>query len=104
MNKTCPSCGASLTKAGWAEVRSRSSLLGGRLVRPCSTCGALLRLSIMTYVWWAAALAALAVDTARFVIGKSTALSLLHFVLGLAVLIAFYATCFEVVPLDYGQD
>jgi hypothetical protein len=102
MNKTCPNCGAPFTRAEWAEVRSHSSPLGGRLVRPCSTCGALLRLSRLTYVWWGTAFAALVVDTARLIIGKSTPLSLLHFVLGLVVLIAFWQTCFEVVPLDYG--
>jgi len=102
MNKNCPHCHVSLTKAEWADVRSRSSLLGGRFVWPCRSCQTLLRLSRMTYVWWAAAFATLLVDVVSMVAGKSSRLSLLHFFLGLAVFVAFWATRFEVVPLDYG--
>jgi hypothetical protein len=102
MNKNCPHCHVSLTKAEWADVRSRSSLLGGRFVWPCRSCETLLRLSRMTYVWWAAAFATLLVDLVSMVAGKSSRLSLLHFFLGLAVFVAFSATRFEVVPLDYG--
>lgn len=103
MDKTCPNCRVSLTRAEWAEVRSSSSLLGGRLVRPCSACGALLRLSRMTYAWWATAFAAFIVDAARLMTGKSWPLSLVHFLLGAACLIAFSATRLEAMPLDFEQ-
>lgn len=48
MKRQCPNCGVTLTRFQWSKLWWMSSVLTGRMVRPCSECGTLLRLSAMT--------------------------------------------------------
>lgn len=45
--RQCPECSVTLTKYEWSRLWWMSSVLSGRLVQPCSECGARLRLSAM---------------------------------------------------------
>lgn len=45
--RQCPECRVTLTKYEWSRLWWMSSMMSGRLVQPCSECGAQLRLSAM---------------------------------------------------------
>ena len=47
VRKQCPECRVTLTRYEWSRLWWVSAGLSGRLVQPCSECGALLRLSAM---------------------------------------------------------
>lgn len=50
MIRQCPNCQASITRSEWLQFYTRSSVSGGRLVRPCGKCGELLWLSPVVYL------------------------------------------------------
>jgi hypothetical protein len=45
--RQCPECRVTLTRYEWSRLWWMSSVLSGRLVQPCTECGARLRLSAM---------------------------------------------------------
>lgn len=45
--RQCPECRVTLTRYEWSRLWWMSSVMSGRLVQPCSECGARLRLSAM---------------------------------------------------------
>ena len=45
--RQCPECRVTLTRYEWSKLWWMSSVMSGRLVQPCSECGARLRLSAM---------------------------------------------------------
>jgi len=45
--RQCPECRVTLTRYEWSRLWWMSSMMSGRLVQPCSECGARLRLSGM---------------------------------------------------------
>ena len=45
--RQCPECRVTLTRYEWSRLWWMSSVMSGRLVQPCSECGARLRLSSM---------------------------------------------------------
>lgn len=70
MNATkrqCPECKVTLTRYEWSQLWWVASGMSGRLVQPCSECGALLRLSGMRLLTGASALGLLASSAALFI-------------------------------------
>jgi len=45
--RQCPECRVTLTRYEWSRLWWMSSMMSGRLVQPCTECGAQLRLSSM---------------------------------------------------------
>jgi hypothetical protein len=74
-----------------------SSLMSGRLVRPCAECGARLRLSSMTLVSSAASLALIG-TAIIYLLYPNTVLLLVAIGLLLVILVTMSATRIEVVP------
>lgn len=65
--KQCPECKVTLTRYEWSRLWWLTSGLSGRLVQPCSECGALLRLSAMRVLTVLGAIGLLGSSIARFV-------------------------------------
>jgi hypothetical protein len=60
MKRQCPNCGVTMTRFQWSKLWWMSSVLTGRMVKPCEECGTLLRLSAMTLLTSVGALALIA--------------------------------------------
>lgn len=45
--RQCPECRVTLTRYEWSKLWWMSSIMSGRLVQPCTECGARLRMSAM---------------------------------------------------------
>ena len=96
--RQCPNCKVTLTRPEWSKLWWMSSGLSGRLVQPCSECGALLRLSSSTLVVILAAIGLFTTSTALVVtryrmlliVALGCALFLLIGVLGTRVETAHY--------------
>lgn len=54
--RQCPECRVTLTRYEWSRLWWMSSVMSGRLVQPCSECGARLRLSAMALLTTTSAL------------------------------------------------
>jgi len=48
--RQCPDCGVKLTRPQWSKLWWMSGMMSGRLVQPCTECGAKLRMSSMALV------------------------------------------------------
>ena len=48
--RQCPECGVKLTRPQWSKLWWMSGMMSGRLVQPCTECGAKLRMSSMALV------------------------------------------------------
>jgi hypothetical protein len=83
MKRQCPNCGVTLTRFQWSKLWWMSSVLTGRMVRPCSECGTLLRLSAMTLL---SGIGALGLLIAAFLIWRQDAVWLRVLALACTVL------------------
>ena len=102
--KHCPECKVTLTRYEWSRLWWVSSGMSGRLVQPCSACGALLRLSAMRLLTGVGAVGLLASGVARFV-SESEALLVLALVFSILTLAGVVSTRVEtVVQLAQGSQ
>lgn len=95
--KECPTCHVTLTRYHWSKLWWMSSLMSGRLVRPCDECGARLRLSSMTLVSSGASLALMGTAVA-YLLYPTPILLLAAIGLLLVILASMAATRVEVLP------
>lgn len=104
IKKQCPECHVTLTRYHWSKLWWMSSLMSGRLVRPCAECGARLRLSSMTMISSAASLALIG-TAISYLLYPNTLLLLAAIGLLLVILVTMSATRVEVVaPLTAAMD
>ena len=99
MNPTkrqCPECKVTLTRYEWSRLWWVSSGMSGRLVQPCSECGALLRLSGMRLLTGLGALGLLGSSIARFA-NESQALLVLALVFAIFIFVGVLSTRVEAV-------
>ncbi len=94
--KQCPECKVTLTRYEWSRLWWVSSGMSGRLVQPCSECGALLRLSAMRLLTGVGALGLLVSSVARFV-NESPALLVLALVCSVFIFVGVLSTRVEAV-------
>lgn len=92
--KQCPECKVILTRYEWSRLWWVSSGMSGRLVQPCSECGALLRLSAMRLLTGVGALGLLVSSVALFV-NRSEALLVLALAFSIVVFIGVFSTRVE---------
>lgn len=95
--RQCPECHVTLTRYEWSRLWWMSSMMSGRLVQPCSECGARLRLSSMALLSTTSALGLLSTAVV-YVFYQHSSLLVIALVLLLLLLIAMLATRLETVP------
>jgi hypothetical protein len=96
LKKQCPECKVTLTRYEWSRLWWVSSGMSGRLVQPCSACGALLRLSAMRFLTVAGALGLLASAVAR-VMSQSEATLVMALFFAVVTLVGMVSTRVETV-------
>ena len=74
IRKQCPECHVVLTRYQWSRLWWMSSGLSGRLIQPCSMCGAELKLSAMRMLSLFGALALMAASGVMLAYGPSSLL------------------------------
>lgn len=98
-SRQCPSCGVKLTRYEWSKLWWMSGMMSGRLVQPCTECGAKLRMSSMALVSSFASLGLIVTAVCLFLYPAwSTYLYGLALLLLLVILVAMLATRIESVP------
>jgi len=94
--RQCPECKVTLTRYEWSRLWWVSSGMSGRLVQPCSECGALLRLSAMRLLTGLGALGLLVSSVALFV-NRSEALLVLALIFSILIFVGVISTRVEAV-------
>ncbi len=94
--KQCPECKVTLTKYEWSRLWWVASGMSGRLVQPCSECGALLRLSAMRLLTGMGALGLL-VSSVALSLNRSDALLVLALVCSILMFVGVLSTRVEAV-------
>jgi len=89
--KQCPACQVTLTRFERSRLWWVSSGMSGRLVHPCSACGALLHLSSMRLLTTIGALGLIGTSIAR-VNNESVALLLVALVFAVCILVGLIST------------
>jgi hypothetical protein len=97
ISRQCPECRVKLTRYEWSKLWWMSGLMSGRLVQPCSECGARLRMSSMALVSSAAAIG-LIITAILYLVYQENVLLFIALPLLLVILIAMMATRIEAVP------
>jgi hypothetical protein len=95
--RQCPDCSVTLTRYEWSRLWWMSSMMSGRLVQPCTECGARLRLSSMALLSTISALGLIGTSIMYLVYRESTLLYI-ALVLTLLMLVAMLSTRLEKVP------
>ena len=95
--RQCPDCSVTLTRYEWSRLWWMSSMMSGRLVQPCTECGARLRLSAMALLSTISALGLIGTSILYLVYRDSTLLYI-ALVLTLLMLVAMLSTRLEKVP------
>lgn len=95
--RQCPECRVSLTKYEWSRLWWMSSVMSGRLVQPCSECGAQLRLSSMVLLSTTSAIGLIGTALA-YVINPFTPLLTIALVLLGLMLFSMMSTRLEMAP------
>jgi hypothetical protein len=104
MKQQCPECNVKLTRYQWSQLWWVSSGMSGRLVQPCSACGALLRLSAMRIFTFVGALGLLATSLALSV-NHSETLLIVALVFSVLVFVGVVTTRVEtVLRIAQGQQ
>jgi hypothetical protein len=98
IRKDCPECHVVLTRYQWSRLWWMSSGLSGRLVQPCSECGAQLKLSAMRLLSLIGALALIATSGVMFVGGATSLLLAVALICTLTMLVGVLGTRVESVP------
>jgi len=96
-SRQCPECGVRMTRYEWSKLWWMSGVMSGRLVQPCTECGARLRLSSMALVSSTAALGLIA-SAIVYVLYPGTIVLFVALGLLLVILIAMLATRIETLP------
>ena len=96
-SRKCPECGIRMTRYEWSKLWWMSSGMSGRLVQPCTECGAKLRLSSMALVSSLSA-AGLIITAVMYLIYQSSIFLFVALALLLVILVAMLATRIEAVP------
>jgi len=96
MKKQCPECKVTLTRYEWSRLWWVSSGMSGRLVLPCSECGALLRLSAMRILTGLGALGLLA-SAVSLSFNRSEALLVMALVCSIFIFVGVVYTRVETV-------
>ncbi|HXT71133.1 MAG TPA: hypothetical protein VN700_15325 [Vicinamibacterales bacterium] len=95
--RQCPECRVTLTRYEWSKLWWMSSVMSGRLVQPCSECGAALRMSAMVLLSTLSALGLIAV-AGIYVFNPITPLLAIALVLLGLMLFSMMTTRLEMVP------
>lgn len=95
--RECPECRVRLTRYEWSRLWWMSSGMSGRLVQPCTECGARLRLSSMALLSTLSALGLIGTSI-TYIFYPVSRLLVIALVLLLLLLIAMMATRLETVP------
>lgn len=95
--RQCPNCQVTLTRYEWSRLWWMSAKMSGRLVQPCTECGARLRLSSMALLTTISALG-LITTAIIYVFYQDNYLLWIALVFLLLMLIAMLATRLEAVP------
>jgi hypothetical protein len=95
--RQCPDCSVTLTRYEWSRLWWMSSMMSGRLVQPCTECGARLRLSSMALLSTISALGLIGTSIMYLVYRESTLLYI-ALVLTLLMLVSMLSTRLEKVP------
>jgi hypothetical protein len=103
-SRKCPSCGVKLTRYEWSKLWWMSGLMSGRLVQPCSECGAKLRMSSMALISTFASIGLIATALGFFFYPwLKSYLYGVALLLLLVILFAMMATRIESVPSPIAQ-
>ena len=97
ISRQCPECRVKLTRYEWSKLWWMSGLMSGRLVQPCTECGARLRMSSMALVSSAASIG-LIIAAILYLVYQENVLLFIALPLLLVILIAMMATRIEAVP------
>jgi len=95
--RQCPDCSVTLTRYEWSRLWWMSSMMSGRLVQPCTECGARLRLSSMALLSTISALG-LTGTSIMYLVYRESTLLYIALVLTLLMLVAMLSTRLEKVP------
>ena len=95
--RQCPECSVTLTRYEWSRLWWMSSMMSGRLVQPCTECGAQLRLSSMALLATISALGLIG-TSAMYLAYRETTLLYSALVLTLLMLVAMLSTRLEKAP------
>jgi hypothetical protein len=95
--RQCPNCRVTLTRYEWSRLWWMSTKMSGRLVQPCTECGARLRLSSMALLTTLSAFG-LITTAMIYVFYQDNYLLWIALVFLLLMLIAMLATRLEAVP------
>ena len=96
--RQCPECRVTLTRYEWSRLWWMSSVMSGRLVQPCSECGARLRLSAMVLLSTTSAIGLIA-TAVLYVFNPVTPLLAIALVLLALMLFSMMATRIETAPV-----
>ncbi len=94
--KQCPECKVTLTRYQWSRLWWVSSGMSGRLVQPCPTCGALLRLSAMRLCTVLGAVGLL-LSSAALSVSRSDSLLIVALVFSILIFVGMISTRVEAV-------
>ena len=95
--RQCPECRVTLTRYEWSRLWWMSSVMSGRLVQPCSECGARLRLSAMVLLSTTSALGLIATSVV-YIFNPFTPLLAIALVLLGLMLFSMMSTRLETAP------
>jgi hypothetical protein len=95
--RQCPECRVTLTRYEWSRLWWMSSVMSGRLVQPCSECGARLRLSAMVLLSTTSALGLIATAVMYMFNPVTPLLAIALLLLGL-MLFSMMSTRLETAP------
>ena len=95
--RQCPECRVSLTRYEWSRLWWMSSVMSGRLVQPCSECGARLRLSAMVLLSTTSALGLIG-TAVIYIMNPVTPLLTIALVLTGLMLFSMMSTRLETAP------
>ena len=95
--RQCPDCRVTLTRYEWSRLWWMSSMMSGRLVQPCTECGARLRLSSMALLSTISALGLIGTSI-MYLVYRETTLLYIALVLTLLMLVAMLLTRLEKAP------
>ena len=95
--RQCPDCSVTLTRYEWSRLWWMSSWMSGRLVQPCTECGARLRLSSMALLSTISAVGLIGTSM-MYLVYRETTLLYIALVLTLLMLVAMLSTRLEKVP------
>ncbi len=96
-HRQCPECRVTLTRYEWSKLWWMSSVMSGRLVQPCSECGAVLRMSAMVLLSTLSALGLIGVAGIYLFNPHTSLLAIALVLLGL-MLFSMMTTRLEMVP------